>query len=310
MADSEVTSTAPLGDIQQILTTAPIDKGDEIAYEAQAGGTKKPGKPEEAAIVLIRDELKPIFKQLFSSSGIVAWDVPITIASDSKRWEEVIVRERFLQGESLLKLYLVYACDIFLMMLRTYWESNEGLLGKKFPKELQDCKNITMESLPRHFREKYLVPGPLDQDIIKLSAWRILGFYSLQDKRIYLQSPTADIGLIAHEMAHAYTHKIWRDILLLLKVFDVKTTWSLNEGMTYFIGGLIVEASGKTSDYFLSVPTEWIDFGKKFAEAAGYDAAFAAYFGGSITFDPNTPDKRPKFVPGIKGKSWPDFAWK
>jgi hypothetical protein len=218
-------------------------------------------------------------------------------------WKDKVKR----RADALEKTLLKFAPELIRDKLTDYY----GSLGQSIPTRLRVIDQNT--KLSEEERDaifsviKQLWVNKADKEAIMLE-----GFYSSIEKKIVLEDSSANVAVLAHEMAHAYADQGWNELMTMMTLRKMEDTNRLDEGMATLIERIVVdEWVKKQPDKNLKAPPaaydkSYTDKAEEFIKLAGRKTAYECYFAGEVDFtDKNKPED--SLVLGKQKKKW---KWK
>lgn len=262
----------------------------------------------------IAGQLQPIFKEKFSfkKKGVgnkilygakVGGNVRIEMLSETdfaKEWLE----EKKRRADGLEKLLLKFAPELIRDELVKYYKT----LKQKLPERLNVIDENTQ--LDRDERAilfsliKVMWLVKADEEVKKLE-----GFYSESADKIVIKDTTANVAVLAHEMAHAYADKSWHDFTSMMILRKMKNANELDEGMATVIERIVVaDWIKKQTGKKLTPPPAAYDTktAKEFIKLHGEKNVYESYFGGEVDF---TDNDKPEDALTL-GKAKKKWKWK
>lgn len=325
-------NNAPYGNLQNPVTNYRNVQNPPNLYLAQAPSSGQPilnPTPEtnEAKANRIRDELILLYRKVYLSSrgnvglsgrrslgSVFASKIKLKVIPASN-WATELSRNRERSNDFMIKQYLNFnPQEIQDKLIRYYKAINEDFIkvyGGQLP--FNKATKLKSEDIKVLFGRYNL--STIDED----EAINVAGFYSISERIIYLNEDSIDYGVIAHELAHAYSDGAWRDFVTAMIVFGKKNSVAVNEGLTSYFAKEVI------NKWILAQPTDTIipdsgalgylgklefKFAQKFLDDLTIKIALEVYFLGSISdFRYDTDGKLiNKFSFGDKSRkewSWP-----
>jgi hypothetical protein len=282
------------------LRAEPVYKDYQVAFDASNAA----------------DQLKPIFLEKFSFKkkgakiftpygAKVGQNVQLEMVAD-KDWKAAWTAEAQKRGDRLEKAVLKLAPELIHNQLIPYYK----VLGQPLPDRLRvidETTQLTGEERGVIFsliKAQFIIDAEQEAD-------KLEGFFSDADQKIYMKDSSANIAVLAHEMAHAYADHGWYEFIVMMTLRGMANTIKLDEGMAALIERIIVDAwVKKQPGTGVTAPpsaydSTFTDLAKDFMRRVSTPIAYEAYFAGQVDF---TDNRRPEDTLRL-GKSRRRWRW-